>query len=244
MRTNIKWSLFSLVVGTLSFGIIVVLWLSQKVSANQFFAFTFLSLLILSFSSASLIRKKNISNERTYELYNDPLVKESVLPSIWLQMLNHKDEGEKLMWGARLLGIGCMIGFICFIEDFVRWIDSIYPHHKFAPDVDAAIITTMGSTFTLGLTLIVTFYFNRQTQLAMIEQSHANLKERVIEKRMILYPEVEQLIEDLGILYPDFLHTDDWNDTVSHLDQLYQENKYYLSKSLRVYIQNFGFCES
>ncbi|TCS96816.1 hypothetical protein [Hazenella coriacea] len=70
----------------------------------------------------------------------------------------------------------------------------------------------------------------------MIEQSRANLKERVIEKRMILYPEVEQIIEDIGILYPDFLHTDDWNDTVSHLDQLYQENKYYLSRSLRVYV--------
>ncbi|MFC7442444.1 hypothetical protein [Laceyella putida] len=84
----------------------------------------------------------------------------------------------------------------------------------------------------------MTFYFNRQTQLAMIEQSRANLKERVIEKRMTIYPEVEQAVKKIGALFPDEYRTEGWNMSVSDLDRLFQENKYYLSKNLREHVTN------
>ncbi|PRZ15467.1 hypothetical protein CLV36_104192 [Laceyella sediminis] len=234
MKLNIKCIVVSMLTITLGLLVNAVLWITNKLTFNQFFSLAVFLFIILFCSMELLVRYVIKSNEEKFELYN--LIK--VSPSLWLHWLNHTDKGIKLIRRFRFGYIGCIILFVFFIIDqgFIRWIYSIYPHHKFSPEVDAAIITTMGSTVTLGLTLIVTFYFNRQTQLAMIEQSRANLKERVIEKRMTLYPEIEQEIEKIWLLYPKGINTNSWKKAVSKLNQLYQENKYYLSQNLRKYI--------
>jgi hypothetical protein len=155
-----------------------------------------------------------------------------------LELFNDRESMRKAIVWARFWMIMTAIMVVCLnIKKFVLWIVSIYPHHKFAPEVDASIIATIGSTFTLGLTLIVTFYFNRQTQLAMIEQSRANLKERVIEHRMRIYPELEEILKKIGSLYPDG-DRDDWLMTIADFKCLIQDNKYYFSKKLREYLMD------
>jgi hypothetical protein len=177
-----------------------------------------------------------ISNLKSRNLSSNLLGQTKILPSEWILFFREKERFKKALSIMRyaLLAI-ILLTLLLDVKPTIYWIYRTYPHHLFAPDVDAAIIATIGSTFTLGLTLIVTFYFNRQTQLAMIEQSRANLKERVIEHRMRIYPELEEILKKIGSLYPDG-NRDDWFVTVLDFKELFQDNKYYFSKKLRQHL--------
>ncbi|WP_044640640.1 hypothetical protein [Risungbinella massiliensis] len=204
------------------------LWISRNSLADLMVFLTFYLLMELA------ARSKN--------LFDRILVKWKIV-SWYSNFLNMKLFDKYLLTMYRILAGLAGIRFLYLIGSIL--FKKYYPHHYFSPEVDASILSTIGSVMTISITLIVTFYFNKQTQMAMIEQSRANLKERVIEKRIQVYPEIEQSIQDVVRKYlfiPFKNGYDEWIDKVEALRSLFIENKYYLSKPFRGHIKDMLDC--
>ncbi|MFC7442053.1 hypothetical protein [Laceyella putida] len=72
----------------------------------------------------------------------------------------------------------------------------------------------------------------------MLEQSRANLKEKVIEVRLEFYPQLEQSLREIGELFPKHIRDEQWTDATNKLKQIFDDKKYYISRELRVKVRD------
>jgi hypothetical protein len=141
---------------------------------------------------------------------------------------------KDLKWIKRCLYPSLFLLGSCLLFSFLKWFKRLWPHHLFSPEVDAAIITAFFSTATLGITLIVTARFNKQTQLAMLNQSNAQLRESILMHRIEVYPNIE---EKIGIIRK-MVKLDNmdirFKETFIELLSYRKKNRYYLSREIKI----------
>jgi hypothetical protein len=151
---------------------------------------------------------------------------------LWARCLKH---GKRLLIlfspAIFILGATFVIGIVKLL---LRIAMITWPHHRFSTDVDAAIITSLFSFITLTSTLIVTALLNRKTQLAMISQSNSQLRDYILMKRIDIYPLIgDKIIEIIELVKPNFLDSL-IQGKITELMRIYSENKFHLSKELRI----------
>lgn len=106
---------------------------------------------------------------------------------------------------------------------------------NWSSEVNASVINLFVSTLTFIITIAVTVYFNTKTQRltldvqemniqAMKFQARANLRDRIIEKRMEIYPKI---LEELNEVYVDVLDI-----VLDHLDMLDFEDVHEFKKHI------------
>lgn len=141
---------------------------------------------------------------------------------------------KDLKWIKRCLypSLFLLGSFLLFSS--LKWFKRLWPHHLFSPEVDAAVVTAFFSTITLGITLIVTARFNKQTQLAMLSQSNAQLRESILMHRIEVYPNIE---EKIGIVR-EMVKSDSmdirFKETFMELLRYRKKNRFYLSREIKI----------
>jgi hypothetical protein len=116
---------------------------------------------------------------------------------------------EKAIWQRPWFWILCVFSFMFFIMLFFilsRWFllhiwSSFWPHQKTSPEVDAAIISAIASSFSAIATVVattwITYVINKQTQEITKEQGRVFLNERLLKERAERIPELLALLNKM-----------------------------------------------
>ncbi|AUS09972.1 hypothetical protein C1X05_14815 [Laceyella sacchari] len=95
------------------------------------------------------------------------------------------------------------IGLIVFAVSY--WVSGEWNGSNFSGEVDAAMINSLVAIFvTVPITLLtgagtilVTAYFNLQTQKIAVQAQRSALRDKILEKRFEIYPEIEDKVYNI-----------------------------------------------
>jgi hypothetical protein len=120
-------------------------------------------------------------------------------------------EKAKELWKDWKVTI-CIIWFFCLatigliIFAIINWNTGFWRGGGFSGEVDAAMINSLVAIFvTVPITLLtgagtilVTAYFNLQTQRIAIQAQRSALRDKILEKRITLYPQIGYKMKDMS----------------------------------------------
>jgi hypothetical protein len=130
-----------------------------------------------------------------------------------------------------ILSAGALAG----VGYYVMW---RWQQGKLGPEENAAIITSIGSTITLGITLIVTAYFNKQAIQATLKESRATIRDKTLDVRIERYPTLQKYVMELNkMVHPDSVESTFEQHFQKFIDY-HQERKFYSSQVVKEYISH------
>jgi len=153
-----------------------------------------------------------------------------------------------IIWFLCLATIGLIIFAI------INWNTGFWRGGGFSGEVDAAMINSLVAIFvTVPITLLtgagtilVTAYFNLQTQKIAIQSQRSGLRDKILEKRLEVYAEINnrirliiEIVERRAGVEEDSIEKQDGLNAIKNLNDYLLSNQLYLSKESKVKTMSF-----
>lgn len=140
---------------------------------------------------------------------------------------------RKWIW-IIVLSISAILVFIYLIA----LVNQLWPRNRFSPEVDAAfvngIVTSFVSMFTIVITVSYTVYTSRKSTEAMMNQSRASIRDEFLKQRIKIYPMIQRLNRNCRrFMNQPSPNKEELNENLTILYEYYMEHKLYISKQIR-----------
>ncbi len=131
----------------------------------------------------------------------------------------------------------------------VFFLDTIWPHRRYSPEVDAAIISSIVTSLASSLTIFVTVGYtvksNREMQEAMKEQSRSSLRDKLWENRQKIYPQLRVLNKEIrNKLVNEPERHPQMKKALESIEEFQLNNEHHLSEDLLILLrQMMNLCQ-
>jgi hypothetical protein len=150
-----------------------------------------------------------------------------------------------MVWFFFLATIGLIVIAVSY------WVSGEWNGSNFSGEVDAAMINSLVAIFvTVPITLLtgagtilVTAYFNLQTQKIAVQAQRSQLRDKILEKRLEIYQEIHTVIINIWEKLRNIVYgysNDDYNPRliINKLNGIRDHKRWYISRDVDKHISN------